>query len=494
MGHQIEHPPGAAALSSSMRDIGYSLDTAIADLIDNSISACADMIQVHFREIDGEYAIAVVDNGTGMDESHLKQAMRFGSAVKDNQRKLNDLGKFGLGLKTATFSQCRMLTVVSRLDGITVAATQDLDEIDRTDKWLLTIHNETEIAKIPLLDCLPKTGTLVLWRKLDRLGSKFGKKMDNAVIAEIAALEHHLSLVFHRFIDGEATGKKLNIEINGKPVGYFDPFCRHHQATQHFAPAYVKIAGSRVEITPFVLPHYTKLTKGEFSFYNKIYNFYDNQGIYVYRNKRLLIWGTWLSVANRSEVTKLARIQVDFSSGQDDYWVIDIKKSKAKPHEDVRAQLKRILPGVLESSSRIFKGRGQVIAAINPDKSHPIWERRAASGKVFFDLNRNHPLLQKALTALDNTEWHLLKNYLDAVVRQLPVELIYSEFSSNPDSFESDAESDDVLLSKLKELYKAVCIESECGWNDFLSMVHVIPGLSGRDDLIGKISKEVRNA
>jgi len=494
MGHQIEHPPGAAALSSSMRDIGYSLDTAIADLIDNSISACADMVHVHFREIDGEYIIAVVDNGTGMDEVSLKQAMRFGSAVKYSQRKANDLGKFGLGLKTATFSQCRMLTVVSRKNGKTVAATQDLDEIDRTDKWLLTIHNEMEIAEIPLLDCLSKTGTLVLWRKLDRLGGSSGKKIDKAVLAEIAALEHHLSLVFHRFLDGEATGKKLEIEINGKPVEPFDPFCRDHQATQHFVPEYVTIAGARVRITPFVLPHYTKLSKSEFSFYNKISNFYDNQGIYVYRNKRLLIWGTWLSTASRSEIMKLARIQVDFSSDLDASWVIDIKKSKAKPHEDVRERLKRLLPAILETSSRIFKKRGQAITPINPDKGQSIWERRAASGKVFFDLNRNHPLLQNILTALDGAEQQLFKNYLDAVARQLPVELIYSEFSSNPNSIDTDAESDDILLNKLNELYHAACIENKCKWNDFLSMVKMIPGLSGREDLLSKVSKEVKNA
>ncbi|MDR1086377.1 MAG: ATP-binding protein [Deltaproteobacteria bacterium] len=483
MGHKIEHPPGAAALSSSMRDIGYSLDTAIADLIDNSISACAGMVDVHFREINGENIIAVVDDGIGMDEASLQQAMRLGSSVKDNRRRSSDLGKFGLGLKTATYSQCRMLTVASRQDGKIVAVTQDLDEIDRTDKWLLTLHNGMEIAKIPLLDCLPKSGTLVLWRKLDRLDAK-------AVSAEIAALEHHLSLVFHRFLDGEATGKKLEIKINGKQVECFDPFCRKYQATQHFAPEYVAIAGARVKITPFVLPHYTKLTKSEYSFYNKISNFYDNQGIYVYRNKRLLIWGTWLSTASRSEITKLARIQVDFSSDQDDYWVIDIKKSKTRLHVDVRKQLSRLLPGVLESSSRIFKRRGQAIAEVNPDKSHTIWERRAASGKVFFDLNRNHPLLQKVLTALDGTDRQLFKNYLDAVVRQLPVNLIYSEFSSDPNSIETGVEPDDVLLNKLNELYHAVCIESGCGWNDFLSMVKIIPGLSGRDDLLSKISKE----
>ncbi len=495
MGQQIELPPGAANLSASMRDIGYSLDTAVADLIDNSISAGASLVQVFYREHEG--LIAVIDNGCGMDQKSLTQAMKFGSSLKGIDRKTTDLGKFGLGLKTATFSQCRMLTVVSRQDGRTVGATQDLDEIDKTDKWLLNIHDISEIKSIPLLKYLPENGTMVLWRKLDRLGGKSSKAKNSKVIdAEIAALEQHLGLVFHRFLDGEAIAKKLHIEINGKSVEHFDPFCRNHQATQYFVPEYIQIGSSKVKITPFVLPHYKKLTKAEFSFYNKISNFYDNQGIYVYRNKRLLIWGTWLSAASRSEITKLARIQVDFSSDQDDYWVIDIKKSKAKPHEDVREVLKKLLPGVLEASSRIFRPGGQVIspAANNKNDLAPVWERRAASGTVFFDLNRNHLLLQKIIANMTDSDKRLFKFYLDSIVKFLPVELIYSEFSSNPNDMKPESEPDSTVMEQMKEFYKVMCIDNKRSWDEYVSVVKIVPAFATRTDLLNKISKEVNNA
>ena len=159
--------PRASVLVESMRDIGYSLQTAVADIIDNSITAGARNIEFFESTHSETPEIGILDDGSGMSEDELLEAMRFGTKSPIEGRSEQDLGRFGLGLKTATFSQCRCLVVITKKDGIVSCATLDLDVISENDKWLVDF--DADISNIRWSDKLGKNGTLVLWKKLDRL-------------------------------------------------------------------------------------------------------------------------------------------------------------------------------------------------------------------------------------------------------------------------------------------------------------------------------------
>ena len=210
-------PPSAAALSESMRDLGYSLETAVADIVDNSISAEATNIDILCDLTQQNPTLVVVDDGKGMSEDEIVAAMRHGSVNPGAMRGPYDLGRFGLGLKTASFSQCRSLTVASAQNGNRSAAEWDLDLVNEKDDWMISILDEEDILSLPFIDRLGEKGTIVIWRTLDRLfEDEDGARRDEIVNEKLDLVERHLSLVFHRFLAGELKGrKKIAISING---------------------------------------------------------------------------------------------------------------------------------------------------------------------------------------------------------------------------------------------------------------------------------------
>ena len=163
----VTSTPSASILIESLRDIGYSFETAVADLIDNSITAGATIIQIFGVLDEGRARVAIVDNGCGMSHDELLEAMRPGSRSPLEDRERSDLGRFGLGLKTASFSQGRRLTVVSRQAGVTKAARWDLDHVAEVDEWSLQLPDQ--LADVPWVSELGASGTIVLWEKLDRV-------------------------------------------------------------------------------------------------------------------------------------------------------------------------------------------------------------------------------------------------------------------------------------------------------------------------------------
>src|SRR5579859_4999212 len=120
----------------SLRSVGYSTSTALADLVDNSISAQARTIRISVT-MNSRPFVAICDDGLGMDEATLLAAMRFGSRDPRHPRQGAELGRFGLGLKTASLSQCRKLSVATLQDGRLSIARWDLDECDHRGTWWL---------------------------------------------------------------------------------------------------------------------------------------------------------------------------------------------------------------------------------------------------------------------------------------------------------------------------------------------------------------------
>lgn len=464
MPRQRRLPPSAASLTASMRDLGYSLETAVADLIDNSISAGAAKVDVIFDINPNEPAVAVIDNGCGMGEKEMLTAMRHGSASPADQRSPDDLGRFGLGLKTASFSQCRRLTLLSRKGGTVSGAEWNLDLVDIEDDWLISVLDLNEASEVPFFDQLPEEGTAVVWRNLDRLSEgESGHRLDEIVNEKIDVLEKHLALVFHRFLAGEIKSRqKLEISINGHRVDAFDPFCRKNPATQILPEEIVRVDNAIVRMQPYILPHHSKLTAREYHFYQDRSDFLSNQGSYIYRNGRLMAWGDWFRLVPKGEATKLARVQIDFPNSLDDGWTIDIKKSRASPPRQVRERLRQIITRITGRSAIVHRGRGKKLFE---ETRAPLWERYAEQGSIRYSLNSEHPLIQALSENLDDELKKVFFTLTDAIASSLPVEMIYSDFSTNPKEINQvDSDTQDMIekLALLKKImFKGCAFDAE---------------------------------
>ncbi len=321
-------PPHAPTLMESTRAIGYSIETAIADIIDNSIAAQAGQVDIDFFPIGDAY-ISILDNGHGMTSEELIGAMQYGSRNPLETREESDLGRYGLGMKTASLSQCRILTVLTKKAGVFSGAQWNLDHVQKTGDWSLLLVDETEAHGYPSTEKLKnyENGTLVIWQGLDRFA--VGENdMADAFSRKMELIRDHLSLVFHRYLSGETGIKKLEIKMNDLAIVPQDPFLIK-KSTQLMDDETIIVKGAKVKVTPYILPHTSKLTQKELKDLGGKDGLRKNQGFYVYRNKRLLVWGNWFRLMRQGDLSKLARVQVDIPNSLDDLWTLDIKKSTA---------------------------------------------------------------------------------------------------------------------------------------------------------------------
>jgi hypothetical protein len=482
-------PPSAVSLSASLRDLGYSLETAIADLIDNSISADATDIQILCDMSRKDAVLVIIDNGQGMSESEVISAMRHGSTDPRKKRGPKDLGRFGLGLKTASFSQCRHLTVASSKNGMRSAVEWNLSQIEDDDGWYVAILDTNDITALPFVDQLPEPGTIVLWRDLDRLfEDESGHRRDEIVNEKLAAVERHLSLVFHRFLAGEVKGRKrITIKINGHPITPFDPFCRKNPATQMLPEETVWVGDQAVQMQPYILPHHSRLTASEYDFYQNRSDFISNQGAFVYRNGRLMAWGDWFRLVPKGEATKLARVQIDFTNSLDEAWTIDIKKSRARPPQIVRDRLRQIITKITARSVIVHRGRGQKLFQ---ETQAPLWERYADHGGIRFAVNMQHPLIQSIDAKLASEDVRSLHVLLESIAASLPVEMIYSDYSTNPREVSQSNIDESETLERLKSLHQVLYGDGQGNPTAFMQIVRSTKLFEGHLETAEKYASE----
>ena len=312
----FEIAPKPSSLIESIRDIGYSLSTALADLIDNSIAARAETVQIFASLGVPDLKVGILDDGVGMTEDELLEAMRLGSRSPLEKRAQSDLGRFGLGLKTASFSQCRVLTVVTRTNGTTASARWDLDHIAKSDRWQVQMPDD--LTSIPWTEHLGGSGTLVVWEQLG-LGVNDGESGRNMTdfVRQMDEAQSHLELVFHRFLSHEPGHRRVRIEMNNRSLEPFDPFHSSHPATIAGPTERIRVAYEDVLVQPFTLPHHGKVTPTEWDRHAGPEGYLRNQGFYVYRERRLIVHGTWFGLARQSELTKLARVRIDMPNSLD---------------------------------------------------------------------------------------------------------------------------------------------------------------------------------
>ena len=433
----FELPPYAPTLIESTRAIGYSLEAAVADIIDNSIAADANHVDLFFFPVDGEY-IAILDNGSGMNANELNSAMQYGSKSPNEVRKSNDLGRFGLGLKTASLSQCRKLTVVTKQGQNIMARCWDVDFVASTGKWTLLILDEEEINNLPHITDLKQyeNGTLVLWQHLDRL--KAGEiNFEQSLGRKIDLVRSHLSLVFHRYLTGESGIKKLSISINNTAVEPADPFLSK-KSNQPMDDETLIVRGEKISVRPYILPHISKMSSEEICALGGKDGLRRQQGFYIYRNKRLLVWGTWFRMMRQAETSKLVRIRVDIPNALDDLWTLDIKKSSAIPPAEVRMNLKSVVDKLADTSKKTWTFRGK---RETDDSIVHVWNRlRTRNGGFIYEINRDHPLVQECYNQDAETE-RKVNILLSQIEENLPLNSLFLDLT-NDEKIENDKDLD----------------------------------------------------
>lgn len=431
----IDMPPDALALMESTRAIGYSLATAVADVIDNSIAAGSSQVMIDYIPTNGGY-VAILDNGCGMNSDELNQAMKYGGRGPHTERSKDDLGRFGLGLKTASLSQCDCLTVISRQQGQTEGRCWDLDYIKKSGCWSLLVLEEAELAELPLYQklCQQKQGTLVIWQQLDRLCQ--GDDLLHVLTHKMDTVKGHLALVFHRYLKGEKGIKKLEILMNNVSLEPSSPFLDEmgtkcgDRIIQRFGDK------DKIESIPYLLPHPNKIREQENKLLGITCDLQHSQGFYVYRNKRLIIWGTWFHKVPKDKISKLSRIQVDIPSSMDDEWMLDVKKSSALPPKKVVERLDSLVEKLTNKSRKVYTYRGKQETDKNLEH---IWKRICdREGNVRYEVNAAHPLVQSLNDDLSSSGRRKLKSLLHIIEGMIPINQMLLDANDSSRSLENE--------------------------------------------------------
>ncbi|MDU2066567.1 MAG: ATP-binding protein [Sporomusaceae bacterium] len=416
----VELIPDAHLLLSSLRSVGYRPETAIADIIDNCISAGASNVEISFLWAGLYSKILITDNGIGMTQEKLIYSMKIGSASPLDFRQRNDLGRFGMGMKTAAFSMGKKLTVISKSDNQNANACWDLNyiESDASGIWKLLI-NESKYPSSTLSKW--EHGTDIVIENLDRIVPKSNPdttKAKNSFYSLVDNVTKHLGLIFHRFIEDDS----LTINVNAIPVKPWNPFCLSNSATQELADEIYCESGKEVIIQPYVLPHKTKFkSEKELKDIEGPYGITAHQGIYVYRNRRLLVYGTWFNYIRKEPAFNLARIKLDIGSESDFDWKIDIKKSAATPPLYIREILNRTIDSCSETSAKVYNSRGVYSKNIISPNLGYVWEQRKnRNGLYSFHINKKHPILSEIEKKLDTSGQQDLTAFLSLVENYAP--------------------------------------------------------------------------
>ena len=435
--------PSAPILIESIRSIGYSFQSAIADLIDNSISANAKKIKIYSIPNINPYII-IFDDGNGMNEKELEEAMRLGSKNPKEVRDENDLGRFGLGLKSASLSQCRSLIVASKKDNRISAFSWNLDHVIEKNDWRILEFDAKEIKKFPYIELFEnvKQGTYVLLQEFDRLEASTAD-LSKTITEKMNITIDHLALVFHRYID-----EGLEIYVNDRKIEALDPFLTKNRATQIKRTQEIKINDATILVKPFVLPHYNKLTEEDLKKVGGKEDLKKNQGFYIYRNKRLIIWGTWFRLSRQEELGKLARVMVEIPNSLDDVWEIDIKKSSANIPDIIKRNLYSCVEESIFTSKEVYRYRGRK-SNTNSQNYTYIWDRIKNRDGIQYKINRDLPQIQLFSDSLSKEQLVEFERLLKTIEKNFPINTAYLDVADgiiNQEIDLSDEEIEDAFL------------------------------------------------
>lgn len=427
-------PPRAAAMMEALRGLGYSTATALADIIDNSIAAGAKAVDLTFDWNGKQTRILIEDDGRGMSAEELDSAMRLGDRNPLDRRAESDLGRFGLGLKTASFSQCRRLTVATvGPDGLQ-CLRWDLDVLaaSKNNDWQLLEGPDDSAAQLVAgFGERSPSGTLVVWEVLDRIVTDGYRDQD--FLDLIDRVERHLAMVFHRYLEGSRP--LMRLRIGGRAIAPWDPFLSGHPAKPWHSPAASFPAMPGVEVECHVLPHKDRLSKKEEQSAQGPEGWTAQQGFYVYRNKRLLVAGSWLGLGQgrgwtKDEAHRLARIRLDIPNSADAAWKIDIRKSTARPPVEIRAWLAKLADETRMRARRAFALRGQAPRTRSGEEVSQVWQSQHFSGGMRYRIDTSHPAVRAVLDDARGLAPQVLA-MLRVIEETVPVQRIWIDTAEN---------------------------------------------------------------
>ncbi len=443
--------PSAGPVINALRALGYNARTAIADIVDNSIDASASNIELTFNYNSGQGYIEVKDNGCGMDVNQIQIAMSIGSKDPSKERKTQELGRFGMGLKTASFSLGKRLSVISKQGTNFVERCWDLDHVSKTNQWELftTVPNDIK-TKMSSID--NDSGTIIFIDKLDR----FMRSGRNPILAEsfnkkVDGIDKHLSFVFHDIISTHT-----KIRVNENELLAWDPFLSNHAYTNPLRPRKLrdKDADSLIKVSTYILPHASYLNQREYKNAGGIKGWNEHQGFYIYRENRLLHFGNWLDLFPKDQASQLARVRIDISNKSDEAWQVDIKKSTVNPPDNIKNQLRIIAKEAREISKQVFYFRTQSNTGDSNIRSNVnTWQQETLDNGTSFKLNRSHPLLQKLMKNISVDNLRDLKMFLKLIELGSPANIIIVP-KVEEDLIQPISDSDKELVIQLCDMYK----------------------------------------
>lgn len=451
---RISNPPKAKLLMGSMRHMGYSFANAIADVMDNSISAGAQKIRLLFPTNAGDIYVGILDDGCGMSEQELFRAMCYGSQANEKERDENDLGRFGLGMKSASLSQCRKMTVVSKKDGEINAYRWDYDEItsqgQRSD-WDVLKLDDCEIEQLHCYEEFSQIehGTLVLWETFDGLYATSGGRIYEALTRNRNTLLEHIPLIYHRFISEDG----LKIFINYEELQPLDPFLSHRSDCS-WGTISQPLTDSKgkehfIKITPYKLPFISEMSDAEQKLIGGADKMSKMQGYYIYRGRRLIRYGTWFGMP-RHEVSKYARIKVDIPNCMDDIWKVDVMKRNAEIPTELQKLLEKTISSLIAKSTRQTKFRGRNVTS--PDeKQIYVWDRIESRQNYFsYKINRENRFIQSVIEQMDDKQKVALEMLFQQIETNIPIHQMHLDHDEN--HIDRTTERD-----RLQNLYEQAC-------------------------------------
>lgn len=426
------------------------MPSAIADILDNSITACSKNIQILVPPGRDTPIISILDDGYGMSSEDLISCMRIGCKDPSIDRDQGDLGRFGSGMKTASFSQARRLTVISKaMDSSVSCAIWDIDLIEKENTWCLEVVEGKDIENVPFVkideNCIQ--GTQIIWEKLSciRQGDH-AIDHDEELASQIMEIKRHIALHFHRFMQGK---EKVNFSINGDRIDPIDPFLTNARGYQEGRSERLRCKGGHIVIQTHVLPHIKNISDCDLDFLGGADGISQGQGLYIYRERRLIIAGGWMGLARNSQLGALARVQVDVPATLDHEWSTDVKKSSLQLPTKVKRGLRKFLSDPIVKSKKAYTYRGK------QDVANKFWKicEDEDSGTITYHVDPENMKLQELLKQLNSEDRIEMIKYLSELSSNLPLNHIYQKMSESPKEIQQETITTAVFASILDKIF-----------------------------------------
>lgn len=448
----IEASPKASTHIKTLQKIGYSFNSAISDIIDNSITAQSKNIHIFFDFNNSR--ISILDDGYGMSEGELKSNIIIGCKDPSIDREKKDLGRFGTGLKTASISMCNKVTIFSKSKDLKISAGQyDVNQIVKSDKWQVNLLDEEEIKNFAtyLFD-QDHSGTEVIWQDLKRYKNTTNNDLEKIMSKDSEDLRKHISLHFHKFLFGPSP---INIFINNNRIMPIDPFFKNKDGYQEGKienyNEFIDSARSKhgtIKVKAHIIPHHDFMSQEEIDEHGGLENIHKDQGLYIYRENRLIMYGGWMGLKPKFTVARLARVEVEISSNFDEEWSTNVMKTSIELPPKVKKMIKKLIQTPIERSKKEYTFRGNIEEADN------FWSVKTndRDQTVSYLVNKDNKMLAEIMKDLPDRNKILVLKYLRDMCEHLPINSILQRMSSDPKSIKQEIEDSFFDIDNLKKM------------------------------------------